>query len=125
MPFLVRQRRSGAGEGGSRMRCRNMADMGRRQFLKGGAFSVAGAAAAAALPQKAKAQAAARVEYPSNRLANIGDLTVNEPLDVAYPDENAPGVLIKLGASVPGGAGPDSDIVGFTTICPHKGYPLN
>jgi arsenite oxidase large subunit len=25
---------------------------------------------------------------------------------------------------VPGGAGPDGDIVGFSTLCPHKGYPL-
>lgn len=106
------------------MRCRNMADLGRRQFLKGGAFAAAGVAAAAAMPQQAKAQAAARVEYPSNRLANVADLALNEPLDVAYPDENAPGVLLKLGARVPGGAGPDGDIVGFTTICPHKGFPL-
>jgi arsenite oxidase small subunit len=25
---------------------------------------------------------------------------------------------------VPSGVGPDGDIVGFTTLCPHKGYPL-
>ena len=25
---------------------------------------------------------------------------------------------------MPGGAGPDGDIVGFSTICPHKGFPL-
>ena len=43
---------------------------------------------------------------------------------MAYPDEDAPGVLLKLGRAVEGGAGPDGDIVGFTTICPHKGFPL-
>ncbi|MCR4269156.1 arsenate reductase (azurin) small subunit [Nitratireductor sp. ZSWI3] len=64
-------------------------------------------------------------EYPSNRLGNIADLKPNEPFDVTYPDENAPGVLLKLGTSVEGGAGPDGDIVGFSTICPHKGFPLN
>ena len=32
-----------------------------------------------------------------------------------YPDEDAPGVLIKLGTRVPGGVGPDGDIVGFST----------
>ena len=106
------------------MRCRDMADIGRRQFLKGSVFAAAGAAAAAALPQQAKAQSSARVDYPANRLANIADLTVNEPLEVAYPDESAPGVLLKLGTRVPGGVGPDEDIVGFTTICPHKGFPL-
>ena len=31
---------------------------------------------------------------------------------------------MKLGAKTPGGVGPEGDIVGFTTICPHKGYPL-
>ena len=66
----------------------------------------------------------ARVNYPSNRLANVRDLKPNEPLNVAYPDADAPGVLIKLGKRVPSGVGPDGDIVGFTTICPHKGFPL-
>jgi arsenite oxidase small subunit len=102
-----------------------MADIGRRQFLKGGALATAGVAAAAALPAKARAQSTARVTYPSNRLANVSDLKANEPLDVAYPDDEAPGVLIKLGSQVPGGVGPDGDIVGFTTICPHKGFPMS
>jgi arsenite oxidase small subunit len=67
----------------------------------------------------------ALVEYPSNRLANISDLALNEPFDVNYPDENAPGVLLKMGQAVEGGVGPDNDIVGFTTVCPHKGFPLS
>ena len=66
----------------------------------------------------------ALVAYPSNRLGNVSDLKVNEPLEVAYPDQDAPGVLIKLGSKVEGGVGPDGDIVGFTTTCPHKGFPL-
>jgi arsenite oxidase small subunit len=77
------------------------------------------------LPAEAKAAAGqAIVAYPSNRLANVKDLKANEPFEVAYPDADAPGVLIKLGAKVDGGVGPDGDIVGFTTICPHKGFPL-
>ncbi|WP_274427389.1 arsenate reductase (azurin) small subunit [Chelativorans sp. YIM 93263] len=105
--------------------CDRLVDVGRRQFLRGGAFTAAGAAAAVTLPQEAKAQVAmARVEYPANHLANIADLTENEPFDVAYPDEDAPGVLLKLGTRVEGGAGPDGDIVGFSTVCPHKGFPL-
>lgn len=108
-------------------RCNTLVDVGRRQFLRGGAVAVAGATAAVALPARAQAQAsqsAARVTYPDNRLANLSDLAVNEPLAVAYPDENAPGVLLKLGTRVEGGAGPDGDVVGFTTTCPHKGFPL-
>lgn len=59
-----------------------------------------------------------------NRLANVRDLKPNEPLSVSYPDRDAPGVLLKLGKRVPTGVGPDGDIVGFSTICPHKGFPL-
>jgi arsenite oxidase small subunit len=64
------------------------------------------------------------VEYPSDRLANVRDLELNVPLNVAYPDRDAPGVLLKLGTRVPTGAGADGDIVGFSTTCPHKGFPL-
>lgn len=108
-------------------RCNKLVDVGRRQFLRGGALAAAASATAVALPAApARAQAAlARVDYPSNRLGNISDLAVNEPFDVTYPDEEAPGVLLKLGTPVEGGAGPDGDIVGFSTVCPHKGYPLN
>lgn len=107
-------------------RCNSLIDAGRRQFLTGAGVMTAGAAAATVLPAQAKAveAGAALVKYPANRLANVKDLQANEPFDVAYPDENAPGVLLKLGTTVPGGAGPDGDIVGFSTVCPHKGYPL-
>jgi arsenite oxidase small subunit len=103
-----------------------MVEVGRRQFLRGGL------AAAAALPvvglAAGEAKAAsngALLDYPSNRLGNLKDLKPNEPMDVAYPDADAPGVLIKLGKSVEGGVGPDGDIVGFSTVCPHKGFPLS
>ncbi|MEL7471485.1 MAG: arsenate reductase (azurin) small subunit [Pseudomonadota bacterium] len=107
------------------MTCQKLVDVGRRQFLRGGAATAAGAAALAGSGHSAKAaQSGARVDYPDIRLANISDLVLNEPLGVAYPDEDARGVLLKLGQAVEGGAGPDGDIVGFSTICPHKGYPL-
>jgi arsenite oxidase small subunit len=107
-------------------RCHRMVDVGRRKFLSGAGLAAAGAAAASVMPQSAKAALAqARVEYPSNRLANLRDLKVNEPLAVTYPDADAPGVLLKLGKRVADGIGPDGDIVGFSTICPHKGFPLS
>ena len=34
-------------------------------------------------------------------------------------------VLLKLGKRVADGSGPDGDIVGFSTTCPHKGFPLS
>jgi arsenite oxidase small subunit len=107
------------------MRCRKMVEIGRRNFLKSGVVATAGAAAVAVSGTKARAAtSAARVNYPSNRLGNVADLTPNETLEVTYPDADAPGVLLKLGKAVQGGVGPDADIVGFSTICPHKGFPL-
>lgn len=106
--------------------CPKLVELGRRQFLRGGAVAAAGAAAAAVVPSgPAKAAVpAARVAYPANRLANIKDLKANEPMQIAYPDSDSPGVLIKLGSPVDGGVGPDRDIVAYSTMCPHKGYPL-
>jgi len=75
--------------------------------------------------REAQGQAAlARVDYPANRLANVADLEVNAPIDVAYPDADSPGVLLKLGQAVDGGVGPDNDIVAFSILCPHKGWYL-
>lgn len=105
-------------------RCQMMAEVGRRKFLTGAGLAAAGAAATVAVPQAQGAPAPARVDYPSNRLANIKDLKPNEPFNVSYPDKDAPGVLLKLGRRMADGVGPDGDIVGFSTICPHKGFPL-
>jgi arsenite oxidase small subunit len=107
-------------------KCQAMVDVGRRRFLSGAGIAAAGAAASTMLPaQSDAAPTPARVNYPSNRLANVSQLKLNEPFDVAYPDSDAPGVLVKLGARVPGGVGPNGDIVGFSTVCPHKGFPLS
>ncbi len=105
--------------------CDKLVDSGRRKFLTGASVAAVSAAASTVVASRTKAEpAAARVTYPSNRLGNVHDLKVNDPLSVAYPDADAPGVLIKLGKRVPSGAGPDGDIVGFSTTCPHKGFPL-
>jgi arsenite oxidase small subunit len=105
--------------------CNKLVDVGRRQFLRGGALATAGAAAASVVPSQAKAKPVpARVEYPSNRLANIRELEVDQPFDIAYPDVDSPGVLIKLGRPAENGVGPDGDIVAFSTLCPHKGFGL-
>jgi arsenite oxidase small subunit len=107
-------------------RCDKMVEVGRRQFLRGGIVAAASIPVVGLGAGQAKAATnGALLDYPSSKLANIKDLKVNEPKDVAYPDADAPGVLIKLGKAVEGGAGPDGDIVGFTTVCPHKGFPLS
>ncbi len=106
-------------------RCNRMVDVGRRQFLSGGATAAAAAVAAGAMPAPAAATPAlARVNYPSQRIGNVKDLKVDQPVQISYPDKDSPGVLLKLGRRVDGGVGPDGDIVAFTTLCPHKGFPL-
>lgn len=106
-------------------KCDLMVDVGRRRFLSGAGFAAASVAATTVMPAGAQAKpAAARVDYPANRLGTVAELKVNEPKDVTYPDADAPGVLIRLGKRVPGGVGPDGDIVGFSVTCPHKGFPL-
>ncbi|MEQ8966149.1 MAG: arsenate reductase (azurin) small subunit [Azospirillaceae bacterium] len=109
--------------------CPRLVDLGRRQFLRGGGVAAVGAAAAtvagAGAPGEARAETGlARVVLPGKRLANLADLTEGEPVFISYPDESSPGVLIKLGVPADGGVGPDGDVVAFSTLCPHKGFPL-
>jgi arsenite oxidase small subunit len=108
------------------MKCDRLVDAGRRQFLRGSGVAAVGAAAVATVG--AQAQAApplARVAFPAARLGNIADLKVNEPVDIAYPDADSPGVLLRLGAPAQGGVGPDGDVVAFSVLCPHKGWLLS
>lgn len=105
-------------------KCDRLVEVGRRQFLAGGAAATVGVAAAAAVVKPIPAAARARVDYPSSRLGNISELSNNIPVDIAYPDADSPGVLVKLGRSVPGGVGPAADIVAYSVLCPHKGYQL-
>jgi len=105
--------------------CNRLVELGRRQFLRGGATAAAATVAAGVMPRRADATPAlARITYPSTRLANVKDLKVDGPVQIQYPDKDSPGVIIKLGRNVEGGVGPDGDIVAFSTLCPHKGYPL-
>ena len=107
-------------------RCDRLVDAGRRAFFARSAAVAAGAVATAAMPAVAAraAPSPALVNYPSSKLANISDLKPDVPQDITYPDADSPGVLLKLGHRVEGGVGPDGDIVAFSTLCPHKGFPL-
>jgi arsenite oxidase small subunit len=107
-------------------RCDKLVDAGRRAFFARSAAVAATAVATAAIPSGGAraAPSLALVTYPSNKLAKISELKPDEPKDITYPDADSPGVLLKLGHRVEGGVGPDGDIVAFSTLCPHKGFPL-
>src|SRR5258708_37056970 len=99
-------------------RFNRMVDVGGRKFRGGAGLAAAGAAVSTMVPPQAKAApAAARVEYPADRLAHLADLKPDGPLAVAYPDADAPGVPLQLGKRVPSGVGPGVETVGLTTTC--------
>lgn len=105
--------------------CQHMVDLGRRQFLRGSGVVAAAGVATAVGAGAAKADIPlARVDYPGRKVGNLEQLKVDEPVDITYPDADSPGILVKLGKPVEGGVGPDGDIVAFSTLCPHKGFPL-
>lgn len=107
--------------------CKHVADLGRRQFLRGSGIAAAGGIAATVAPSVSARAAAplAGIQYPSQKIGNVKELKVDDAKDITYPDAESPGFLLKLGKEVEGGVGPEKDIVAFSAMCPHKGFPLN
>jgi arsenite oxidase small subunit len=103
----------------------------RRDFIKMGGTSAAGAGAAIAsggLLTPARVTAAdnirATLPYPENPVTNSNKLKINTPVTFMYPDSSSPCVLIRMGTKVPGGIGPDEDIVAYSSLCTHMGCPV-
>jgi len=82
----------------------------RREILGGGAT-------AAAVGWMATADAA------TGRLqvGTLAELVVGAPRWFTWPDGRSPAVLLKLGRPVPGGVGPDRDVVAYSAVCTHLG----
>jgi len=109
-----------------------MTDLTRRCFLKTGGAAAAGAGllgaglgsghAAETSPSN---PGATTLPYPRNGIAKVAELKVNEPKAFNYPDEESFCQVLKTGRQVPGGVGPDGDIVAFSTQCTHMGCPLS
>lgn len=104
-------------------------NLSRRSFLKLSGGSGMAAAASLAPFASANAQTAAAgaipgtLDYPSTTVTAARQLTVDAPLPFSYPDEQSPCTVIKLGSPVPGGVGPDRDIVAYSILCTHMGCP--
>src|ERR1700686_4659446 len=92
--------------------------LSRRTFVQASAVVVA-----AADPMVARAQLmmADGRPWPSIKAGNLQQLEPNKPVAFQYPDTASPAMLMKLGESAYEGAGPDRDIVAFSTICTHMG----
>lgn len=100
----------------------------RRQFLKVSS-AVAATTSVAAVPGTAEAKTTTTgrvtLPYPSKPLAKASALQVDSPQSFSYPDASSPCTLVKLGKSVPGGVGPDGDIVAYSVLCTHMGCPVS
>lgn len=101
----------------------------RRFFLKatGGAAAVAGSVvipiqnANAAAPNTSGNTA---LVYPKRAVAKAGTMGVNQATSFSYPDASSPCYAIRMGSPVPGGVGPNKDIVAFSSLCTHMGCPV-
>jgi arsenite oxidase small subunit len=101
----------------------------RRTFLKLGGGSIAATAASALVPNVASGAnpvdtSKTKLPYPKKAVGQAGRMTVNAPVTFAYPDAASPCTALKLGSRVPGGVGPDGDIVAYSTMCTHMGCPV-
>lgn len=105
--------------------------LSRRIFLKssGSAAAVVGTAGAALLPASAEAATpaggtATNLTYPKRSVGKAGGMPVNQAVGFSYPDASSPCVALRMGSAVPGGVGPNKDIVAFSTLCTHMGCPV-
>ncbi len=103
-------------------------EISRRSFLKLGTGAVATGTVAIATPGVAQAAATdtsrTNLPYPKKHVGTVSHLAEHSPVPFSYPDAASPCLAIKTGAAVPGGVGPDGDIVAYSTQCTHMGCPL-
>lgn len=105
--------------------------MGRRFFLKSGgtAAALAGATVipihnANAAKPAAAAAAGTTLQYPKRAVGKAKGMPVNQVTAFTYPDSSSPCYAIRMGIEVPGGVGPNKDIVAFSSMCTHMGCPV-
>lgn len=97
----------------------------RRDFFKMGGGLAAGAGVAALVPGTAEAapNTGATLPYKAKTVAKAKAMPVNQPVAFDYPDAASPCLAVRMGVPVPGGVGPDGDIVAYSILCTHQGCP--
>lgn len=100
-------------------------NLSRRDFIKvGGLATGVGAAATVLTPSVAEAaETRATLPYRPKPVGKARGMKVNQPQGFAYPDDASPCLAVKMGEPVPGGVGPDRDIVAYSILCTHQGCP--
>jgi arsenite oxidase small subunit len=106
-----------------------MGKLSRRDFIKLGGGVAAGAASLATgnvLGAERPAEAGrTTLPYPKQLVGKARGFRTGTPVTFSYPDADSPCALIKTGQAVPGGVGPDNDIVAYSTMCTHMGCPVS
>jgi arsenite oxidase small subunit len=100
-------------------------EFSRRTFLKLSGAVAATAGVAGTAEAAPATQGRATLPYPAKVVAGASKLRVSAPQTFTYPDTASPCTLVKTGKRVPGGVGPDGDIVAYSNLCTHMGCPVS
>lgn len=108
------------------------AKLNRRFFLKSSGTAAAAVVSVvipiksvdAATPAKASSAGATTLNYPKTGVGRAGRMPVNQAVSFTYPDASSPCYAIRMGNPVPGGVGPNQDIVAYSALCTHMGCPV-
>lgn len=98
----------------------------RRKFLQGASALAAAGLAPTATGAGTPAPEAWRttLPYPKARVAKLQLLPVGKAHAFTYPDPASPCVAVRMGTPVPGGVGPERDVVAYSILCAHQGCPV-
>lgn len=103
--------------------------IGRRFFLKSGGAAAAVAGGTVIPIHNANAATPASLSsttlpYPKKSVGKAAGMPINQVVSFTYPDASSPCYAIRMGAPVPGGVGPNGDIVAYSSYCTHMGCPV-
>ncbi|MET3375451.1 arsenite oxidase small subunit [Variovorax boronicumulans] len=70
------------------------------------------------------ASGATTLNYPKRAVGKAAAMPVNQAVNFSYPDASSPCYAIRMGSPVPGGVGPNKDIVAYSAMCTHMGCPV-
>jgi len=103
--------------------------LSRRFFLKTGGTAAATVGAVVIPIQPAQAatggaSGATALSYPAAVVGKAQGMAVNKTVMFNYPDASSPCVAVRMGHPVPGGVGPNQDIVAYSMLCTHMGCPV-
>jgi arsenite oxidase small subunit len=103
--------------------------LSRRFFLKSSGGAAAAVGGVVIPIQSAHAAPAAdagatTLPYPKKAVGKARAMPMNQAVTFSYPDASSPCVAVKVGNAVPGGVGPNGDIVAFSSLCTHMGCPV-